>query len=160
MSSNVTDSQFYMWRTLFAIAHADGVVTDEEVRFMAEALEDIPFSDEQMKTLNDDVRNAQGIEAMFAGIKDVKDQAVFFKLAHELVHIDGEYGLAEQSAILKLKEMHLQTANLDDLVGSVELELESDHDQEPVFKNTTQKKTFKDVVHSFRDAFLASRFED
>ena len=158
MSKGLNDSQFYMWRTLFAVAHADSVVSDEEVRFMAEALEDIPFSDDQRAVLNEDVKHAQNIEAMFAGISDVKDQAAFFKFAHELVHIDGEYGLEEQSIILKLQETHLRSADLDDLVGSVSLELESD--VEPVFANTEQKKSFKDALYSFRDSFLKKRFDD
>ena len=34
---DITDSQFYMWRTLFAIVHVDDMVTEEEVHFMAEA---------------------------------------------------------------------------------------------------------------------------
>ena len=157
---SLTESQFYMWRTLFAIAHADDVVTDEEVRFMAEAMEDVPFSDEQRKVLNGDVAQAQNIEVMFAGVTDVQDQAAFFKFAHELVHIDGDYGMEEQAIMLKLKETHLQSANLDDLVGSVSLELERDDGGEAAFANTTQKKSFKDVVYSFRDAFLDKRFKD
>ena len=158
MSQGISDSQFYMWRTLFAVAHADDVVTDEEVRFMAEALEDIPFSDEQQTILNDDVKHAQDIKVMFAGVTDVHDQASFFKFAHELVHIDGDYGAEEQEIMLKLQELHLQSADLDDLVGSVALELE--HDHAPVFANTEQKKDFKDVIYSFRNAFLNKRFED
>ena len=157
---SLTESQFYMWRTLFAIAHADDVVTDEEVRFMAEAMEDVPFSDEQRALLNDDVKHAQDIEVMFAGVTDVHDQAAFFKFAHELVHIDGDYGMEEQAIMLKLKETHLQNANLDDLVGNVSLELEGEHDGQGTFAGGEQKKSFKDVVYSFRDSFLKKRFED
>ena len=47
MSKTITESQFYMWRTLFAISHADNVVSDEEIRFMTEALEDLPFNAER-----------------------------------------------------------------------------------------------------------------
>ena len=39
----VSESRFYMWRTLFSVAHADNVVTDEEIAFMAHILEDINF---------------------------------------------------------------------------------------------------------------------
>ena len=48
---DITDSQFYMWRTLFAIVHVDDMVTEEEVHFMAEALEDIPFTPDQIAML-------------------------------------------------------------------------------------------------------------
>ena len=156
----VTDSQFYMWRTLFAVAHADDVVTDEEVRFMAEALEDVPFSDDQRAVLNEDAKHAQDIEKMFKGVSDVKDQAAFFKFARELVHIDGDYGAEEQAVMLKLQELHMQCADIDDLVGSVSLELEGEHDSAPMFKDGQQPKSFKDKVFSYRDAFLKRRFED
>ncbi len=153
----VSDSQFYMWRTLFAVAHADDVVTDEEVRFMAEALEDVPFSDEQRSVLNEDAKQPQNIESMFVGVTDVHDQAEFFKFATELVHIDGDYGAEEQEVMLKLKQLHLQTTNVDDLVGGISLELE--HEHAPVFTNTEQKKTFQDRIYSFRDTFLQKRFK-
>ncbi|MEZ5813782.1 MAG: hypothetical protein R3E13_03540 [Alphaproteobacteria bacterium] len=160
MSDGVNESQFYMWRTLFAVAHADNVVTDEEVRFMAEALEDIAFSEEQRTILNDDTKNAKDIEQMFFGISDVKDQAAFFKFARELVHIDGDYGAEEQAVMLKLKELHLRSANLDELVGSVSMELEAE--EEPVSGDEGDgggKKDFRERVYSFRDAFLKKRFK-
>ena len=47
VGSVVSESRFYMWRTLFAVAHADNVVADEEVEFMAHILEDVEFSDHQ-----------------------------------------------------------------------------------------------------------------
>ncbi|MCB1721439.1 MAG: TerB family tellurite resistance protein [Rhodospirillales bacterium] len=158
MPEGVTDSQFYMWRTLFAVAHADNVVSNEELRFMAEALDDIPFSDEQQAILNEDVKTAQDIEKMFAGITDVYDQARFFQFARELVHIDGEYGKEEQAVMLKLEEMHLKCTNLDELVGSVGLEFEDDS-QGVVSAGTKRKKNFKDIVYSYRDEFLKNRFQ-
>lgn len=153
----VTESQFYMWRTLFAVAHADDVVTDEEVRFMAEALEDVPFSEVQRGVLNDDAKHPQDIEDMFKGISDVRDQAAFFKFAHTLVHIDGDYGAEEQNVMLKLKEMHLKHADLDKLVGSVDLELEDDG---PYSSEDQGKPSFQENFYSFRDAFLKRRFTD
>lgn len=126
MAKGVSDSQFYMWRTLFAIVHVDNVVATQEVRFMAEAFEDIPFSEEQRAILNDDIKNPQNIEEMFKGITNVHDQATFFKYARELVHIDGDYGAQEQEIMARLQKLHIQGANLDDLVGNVTLELEEE----------------------------------
>ena len=147
----VTDSQFYMWRTLFAVAHADDVVTDEEVRFMVEALEDIAFSPSQRAILNADMKDGQDIEEMFRGITDVKDQAAFFKFARELVHIDGEFDPKEQAVIMKLQREHMQNTNLGDLVGNVRMDLV--HDDLPEFKKSG-KLTFKDKVRAMRDSFF------
>lgn len=147
----ITDSQFYMWRTLFALAHADDVVTDEEISFMAKVMEDLPFSGEQSEMLKADAQEAQDIEKMFLGITDVQDQAAFFKFAHELVHIDGDYGAEEQAIMLRLKELHVRVANIDDLVGSVSLELETDFETQD---RVDGRPPFEKIIHSFRDQFL------
>lgn len=126
MSEQISDSRFYMWRTLFAVVHADGIATDEEVRFMAEVLEDISFSDDQLKILKQDIYEAQDIKAMFEGVTDTLDQAEFFKFAHELVHVDGDFGTEEQAVLLQLQQAHLQTVNVDDLIGSVDMAFETD----------------------------------
>ncbi|MFK7839044.1 MAG: TerB family tellurite resistance protein [Bdellovibrionales bacterium] len=147
MSVMVNESQFYMWRAIFALAHADHVVTDEELRFMAEILEDIPFSDEQRSILQDDAKHAESIEAMFERIEDPADQAEFFKFAKKLAHIDGDYGEEEQDVILRLKKMHLSDVNVDDLVGKVDMSLQSDDEYQ-------NNRDFKETVYSYRKNFL------
>lgn len=148
-----------MWRTLFAVAHADHVVTDEEVRFMATALADIQFSDEQRDQLHEDAKNPQDIERMFRKITEQKDQAAFFKFAHELVHIDGDYGAEEQEIMLRLKELHVKTTDVDSLIGSVTLSLDdgdigSETDGASAFSRGVSPKSFQDRIYSFRNAFV------
>lgn len=153
----VTESQFFMWRTLFAVAHADGVVADEEVRFMAEALEDVPFSEEQRAILNEDIRKAQNAEDMFLGITEAQDRAAFFKYARTLVHIDGEYGASEQAVMLRLKEIHLKQTDVDSLIGSVGLELEEESGRDER-DQPAPKRSLKQAVFSFREQFMKDRF--
>lgn len=129
-----------MWRTLFAIAHADNKLSNEEIRFMAEVLEDVHFSPEQRKILNDDIYRGKDPTEMFLNITDKKDQARFFKHARELVWIDGEYAQAEQDVMLKLTQTHLNTVDFDALVGTVEMEFEPDYTQEYM---NQEARTFK-----------------
>ncbi|MCB1532571.1 MAG: TerB family tellurite resistance protein [Alphaproteobacteria bacterium] len=126
MSSPISQSEFYMWRTLFAMVHADNVVTDEEVHFMAEALEDVAFSDEQRAVLEEDIKTPQDIMDMFKHITDQRDQAKFFKFARDLVWVDGDYGQEEQDMMLKLIREHTEHVNVDDLVGEIDMEFEED----------------------------------
>ena len=126
MSEGVSESLFYMWRTLFALAHADDVVTSEEVRFMAEALEDIDFSQGQRAVLNDDISRAQDIEKMFAKVRELGDQMQFFKLAKVMVWSDGDFGVEEREVMLRLQTIHVKDVNLDDLIGTIELALEEE----------------------------------
>ncbi len=155
MAGKVTESQFYMWRTLFALAHADHVVTSEEIRFMVEALEDIPFTEEQRSILSDDIAAPQDIVEMFGKISEATDQAGFFKFARELVWVDGDYGQEERDIMLRLKEIHVRNVDVDTLIDDVKLEFEPD-EPGPVTERPDVKKT----VFSFRDQFLKSRFKD
>jgi len=127
-ADGVSESHFYMWRTLFAIAHVDHLVSKEETRFMAEAFEEVPFSAEQREILEQDVREAQDIETMFERITDPEDRTKFFDIARELVHIDGEYGDEEQEIMLKLTRSNLKKSDIDMMIGKVDLQLEDDED--------------------------------
>ena len=128
MKMSVNDSQFYMWRTLFSVAHADDVVTDEEVQFMAYILEDINFSEEQTKILKDDIVTPKNVEAMFAGITDQNDRIRFFEFARDLVWVDGDFGPEEQSVMMKLQKTHMKELDIDNLVGHVGLQFEEEKD--------------------------------
>lgn len=131
MSDGVTDSQFHMWRTLFAITHADNVVTNEEIRFMAHVLEDIEFSDEQTEQLKDDISNPKDPEAMFRGVTDQEDRVKFFDFARDLVWVDGDFASEEQNVLIKLMKMNCDEIDVDKMIGQVTLELEAEP-EEPV----------------------------
>lgn len=150
MASVITDSQFYMWRTVFALAHADDIVTDEELRFMAETLEDIPFSNAQKTVLHKDAKEEQSVEAMFQKITEPLDQAEFFRIASQIAHADGDFGEEEQEVMLRLKRIHLHNVDIDTLIGKIDLSFEDDEDNAP------EKRSFKKAVHSYRQRFLRS----
>ncbi|MCF8495277.1 MAG: TerB family tellurite resistance protein [Alphaproteobacteria bacterium] len=144
-SGGISESQFFMWRTLFAVVHADNFVAKEEVRYMAEALEDLPFTEAQRAVLHDDLRTPKDAAAMFAGISDPADQARFFKFARELVWVDGQYVQQERDLITRLEKDHLQKIDLTALVGSVDLSLEDD--------SPSPKPGVRTIVSRFRDIF-------
>jgi uncharacterized membrane protein YebE (DUF533 family) len=156
----VTESQFYMWRTLFAVAHADDIVTSEEVRYLSEALSDIPFSEEQKTVLQQDISTRQDIEEMFDKITDAKDQAAFFNFARQLVWVDGDYGEAEQKIMLKLKQSHIKNVDVDHLVGKIELSLETEAAPSYDLAQGSKRKAkggLRDIVYSFRDKFIKEK---
>jgi len=158
MTSEISQSRFYMWRTLFAVVHADNIVTDEEVNFMAKALEDIDFNTEQENILKDDIDNPKDAEEMFEGITDLEDRTVFFDLAHEVVWVDGDFGEDEQNVMIKLARAHYRKTNIDDMVGKVSLEFDNSCDVARSSlddSNTSEDQAnLRHVVHSFRERFL------
>ena len=130
-----------MWRALFALTHADGIVSDEEIKFMHDKLENVPFSDVQRHQLCQDMAQAQNILTLYDQITDSVDQAEFFNIARALVHIDGDYGADERAILLRLKERHIKNVNVDDLVGKVDLAFETTPRPkkiEPILENPVQ----------------------
>lgn len=159
MDSDVNHSQFHMWRTLFAVAHADNIVTDEEIEFMSHILTDVAFSEEQTKILKDDIINAKDVELIFKNVTSAADRAQFFDLARDLVWVDGDFGAEEQSVMIKLHRQHFKNTNVDELIGRVPLQFEDDASETlrtPAHKkySTRKKPSIKDAMYSFRNKFI------
>lgn len=152
----VSESEFYMWRTVFALAHVDHNVSEREVTLMSDILKDISFTDEQRAALEEDIKRKQDPAEMFKQISDEKDRLMFFQFAHDMVWVDGEYGREEQEIMLKLYQKHVLDTNVDDLIGKVKLELEDDSDQ--ALEERVNRKDNKRILQSFRDRFLQERF--
>lgn len=152
----ITDSQFYMWRTLFALSHADNEVVDDEIRMMSEVLEDIPFTEEQAKILKDDIHNSQDPVEMFEKISNSRDQAAFFDFARRMVWADGAYDKKEQDIMLQLQRIHMKNVNFDDLIGNVNMSFETDYDI-PARSQPGQEKSISDLVERFKLYFLSGR---
>lgn len=133
MKRDITDSQLHIWRTLFAVAHADDIVTDEEVQFMAHVMEEVDFTEEQLIILKDDISNPKNAKEMFYKITTREDRVKFFDLARDLVWADGDFDEAEQSVMVQLHQIHIKDTNMDSLIGKVSLELE----EEPLNQKAT-----------------------
>ena len=160
MSDVVNPSRFFMWRTLFAIVHADNVVAQEEVQFMAHVLEGIQFTDVQTAILKDDIENPKDVNEMFEGITNVNDRVEFFEFARDLVWVDGDFGVEEQSVMVQLQKKHIASAQFEDLIGSVSLELEDDAPQTVVAMPVKKKPHLQKMLSSFGEMFLGNRSND
>jgi len=153
MSKSVTESQFYMWRTLFAVAHADNVVTDEEISFMAHVIDDVNFTPEQTEILKDDIVNAKDIVEMFHRITEQDDRNEFFNLARDLVWVDGDFGSEEQDVMIKLFREHFVKTDVDELIGKVSLTLEDEDETDGLDRKRYGHNHRRSFVMSFRDRF-------
>jgi uncharacterized membrane protein YebE (DUF533 family) len=94
----MNESRFYMWRAVFALAHADGIVTDKERAFIEGYLDRLPLSDEQKEIIRSDLKEARGVNEMLIGVRDKGDQADFFQFAQMMIWCDGN--LAEQEKVI------------------------------------------------------------
>ena len=125
LKREVPESRFYMWRTIFAMVHADHEVTAEERKFVYNILNNENFSDEQRRILEQDIENPQDISEMFMQISDQQDRSRFFYYARMLCWCDGNFDEQEQEIMLKLKKLHVR--NVDFLkIDTVDMELDEE----------------------------------
>ncbi len=110
--SNVSESRFNMWRAVFAMAHADNVVTVQERAFMENYLKQVPFSPRQAEALRQDMEEAQDVNEMFAQIVEPEDYAAFFQFARELVWSDGDMAAQEEAIKERLKAEYMDKFDL------------------------------------------------
>ena len=107
MGESITDSQFYMWRAVVAMAHADGVVTPHELSFINDYLLDLNLSKGQLQIIGEDLREDKDVYDMFSHISDRQDQKDFFALARALSWCDGDLDAQEAQIIKRLEAIHM-----------------------------------------------------
>jgi len=113
----VSESEFYMWRTLFALAHVDDVIAKSESDFMNDVLENENLSDAQSEILKQDAAIPQDPIKLYEGISNGADQKRFFDLAYNLVMSDGDYHDKELDAITQLQEIYDRNQGHEDQSG-------------------------------------------
>lgn len=112
MQTGISESRFYMWRAVFAMAHADHVVTEEERGFVQNYLIHVPFSDEQRVVLLSDMNDPQDVSEMFSMVSDPEDQGQFFQFARELVWCDGDLEAQEKAIKERLESRQIDKVGL------------------------------------------------
>lgn len=109
--SEQSESRFYMWRAVFAMAHIDGKITPEELSFARQYLANAPFTQAQKDILIHDLDVPQNVGEMLLNVSDMADQADFFQFSHMLAWKDGEFSAQEQNLLERLTEEQMQKFN-------------------------------------------------
>lgn len=93
----MTDSEFYMWRALFAFAVVDRVLTLEKRRILKNFLKGTVFTESQKAVLDRDMKAPKDVEWLFVRITAPEYRQKFCTLARELVgHQGADLPQAEQ----------------------------------------------------------------
>jgi hypothetical protein len=136
MTQTVSDSRFYMWRSLFAISHADAVVTPEERSFMNRILDQEPFNEDQRAILIQDIAHKEDIRILFPRVTEQQDRSEFFDYARTLVWTDGDFTAEEQKLLVDLKRMHVQSVNFENFEKTTGLSLADEDAELDQFRHT------------------------
>jgi uncharacterized membrane protein YebE (DUF533 family) len=153
--SSLNDSQFNMWRTIFAFSNADGVISEEEVIYLAKVLELVPFSEAQRNLLKSELREPPDITETFAKISDQDDRATFFHYARMLAWCDGDYASQEQELMTKLQRLQIESVDFEEMIETVRFSFDNEEQ-----KNLALKE-YQELTEKGREGVLkalASKF--
>lgn len=113
--NGLSKSRFNMWRAVVAMAHADGLVVDDERHMIENYLSAVPFSDAQKKQIHDDLDKPADPAALFAAISNPEDRGMFFQFARALVWSDGDDSAQEEAILQRLEKLEMDQIHAGDL---------------------------------------------
>lgn len=100
-------SELYMWRSLLAIAWADGSCGAEEIAYFAKVFDNLSrhyaLTQEQRNTLADDLEAPQRADMLFPYINEPEVRANLLCYAEDLVMLDGVFDPNEESILQRLR---------------------------------------------------------
>jgi hypothetical protein len=99
---NPTDSEFNMWRAVFAFSLVDNLLSMEEQKLLQSYFNAVPFSKAQIDILKNDFRKPQDVEALYKKITDPKHKERFCVLARALVWSEGDMDRQEELILKKV----------------------------------------------------------
>ncbi len=96
MSTDLSESEFYKWRCLVALAHADGKIALEEINMIKLQFRKQQFGAAQLKVLNQDLAQPQDFKTLYEHVTEKADREELLQLAHTLFWSDSDFDDAEQ----------------------------------------------------------------
>jgi len=101
-SKGVSESEFAMWRAVFAFSIVDNALSLEEQELLRSYLRTVPFSETQMDTLKKDFEAPQNVEAMYRKITNPEHKKRFCILARALVWCEGDMDMQEEKILRRV----------------------------------------------------------
>lgn len=114
---SVDNPEFYFWRIMISLAHADGIVTSEEAVFLNDHISKAGFSAEEIAVLRSEMDEPEKARSLFECVTDEEDKARLYKMAVDLFKADGNYGSQEKRMLESIEGEYdvLQSGDFDEL---------------------------------------------
>jgi hypothetical protein len=99
---SISESEFYMWRAIFAFTYVDNMLSMEEQELLQSYLANVPFSSKQRIILKDDLRNPKDVVELHKKITNPEDKKRFCVLARAIVWCEGDMDMQEKAILKKV----------------------------------------------------------
>ena len=115
----ISTSQFYMWRAVIAVAHADDLVQDAERAYLNRVIANMDrvngLTDDQKSIFAADIETPQKISDLLPYINDPQWRGQLIYFAGMLAHADGTLDPREDDIIKKLRADQMASLHLDEI---------------------------------------------
>lgn len=102
-NKGISESEFYMWRAVFAFTFVDNALSLEEQELLQSYLRKVPFSRDQLETLKKDMRNpGKDVVSLYRKITNPADKKRFCVLARAIVWCEGDMAEQEKKILKKV----------------------------------------------------------
>lgn len=101
--TGISDSEFYMWRAVFAFATVDGILSLEEQQLLQSYRHKVNFSMDQLEILRRDMTTPQDVMALYKKITEHEHKKRFCILARALSWCEGDMDMQEQAILKRLE---------------------------------------------------------
>ena len=98
----IHESEFAMWRAVFAFAYVDNVLSLEEQDLLHTYLKKVPFSPEQLGILKKDLAQPKDVLGLYKKITRAEDKERFCVLARAIVWCEGDMHEQERAILKKV----------------------------------------------------------
>lgn len=143
------ESKFNMWRACVGVIWIDGEVSSEEKEWILDKINSLPFTEDQKKTLLEDVSNNVDFMSIIPKITDKKDRAFLAHQIRVIGHLDNDFSGEEKIILESWNKKVLDGVNLDELNSLIEkMELDSYH-EDNVFENVNKASIFESSINKF-----------
>lgn len=98
----LNNSEFQMWRALFAFAFTDGILSVDEKNVLSDHLKDVELTEDQKKTLVKDMQNNEPVEGLYRKITNDDYKQLFCDVARTLAWCEGEIDRQEEEILKRV----------------------------------------------------------
>lgn len=125
-TAQVSTSKFTMLRCLIAMAHADGVVTEDEIAYVSALANRMPLTPEQRGILERDLDVPQDIGDLFRHINDPNYRSQVLYFARLMAFKDGVLHPSEQDMLDRLHGLATDGLDMDEIRKDVRKVVEAE----------------------------------
>lgn len=117
--SDDNNSKFYMWRCIVTMAHADGLMHDNERKWLTTMFKNMHdragMPQAQVDTLLSDLSKPQDIASLLPQVSEPKFRGQLVYFARLLAYKDGELHPSEEMLLEKMRAGTAGNINIDDI---------------------------------------------